>query len=259
MINISIDRKQNNTFDVTVPINGDFECFAIFFKGELVSKCLKTNTFTWNFNIDLNMCVKDHLKSIFGTTGYNDERVDIVVKVNDDYFIENDTFSIAGIPIFKNIRNRIRIFEDVVIESSYRNKIQIINNKIKLCKDAEFIISNFYKSALHMFDQFEVSNNKSILTYEIIATYNYGFNRLINTKNFANIWAVLHEKWKFMAKDENGDVYVYDLMPSKDYDDHKWCTHGLGDSFEVTKLFDFDNKFNFCNWDNTLIARPVHL
>ena len=64
-------------------------------------------------------------------------------------------------------------------------------------------------------------------------------------------WAALNDRWQWVARDENGNVWVYDERP--DTGIRVWTTNGL--CLEVTDLFaNFDpgNK----PWSESLIRRP---
>mgnify|MGYP006927029578 CR=1 FL=1 len=42
------------------------------------------------------------------------------------------------------------------------------------------------------------------------------------TKNEKLFLSLLHERWKYMARDQNENLFIFDQRPSKDYDINMW-------------------------------------
>lgn len=67
-------------------------------------------------------------------------------------------------------------------------------------------------------------------------------------------WNCIHPKWKYMARDANGDMYLYESMPKKSGTNLWW------DTVEEIMLLE-DDLFTFiskgtCDWKDSLVERP---
>ena len=64
-----------------------------------------------------------------------------------------------------------------------------------------------------------------------------------------NHWDALNPKWKFIAADEDGDVYVFTTEPGKR---GEFWANGRGEFMGVTDLF----NFQYTDWEHSLVERP---
>ena len=67
-----------------------------------------------------------------------------------------------------------------------------------------------------------------------------------------NHWDALEPKWKFIAADEDGDVYVFTTEPAKCRTCWANGSDESGRSMEVTDLF----NFQYTDWEHSLVERP---
>jgi hypothetical protein len=60
----------------------------------------------------------------------------------------------------------------------------------------------------------------------------------------------LNNKYKWIAKDENGQVFVYEMKPKKDKETKQWCNGNRGTTYRFEENVFKKELFNFLSWED---------
>lgn len=60
----------------------------------------------------------------------------------------------------------------------------------------------------------------------------------------------LNNKYKWIAKDENGQVFVYEMKPKKDKETKQWCNGNRGTTYRFEENVFKKELFDFLSWED---------
>lgn len=81
----------------------------------------------------------------------------------------------------------------------------------------------------------------------------YDCKRYANGYLNSDIWKIIDERFKYMAIDKDGSIFVYENKPRINYVHNHWVCEGGGVEIEED-IFDIDTDNIY--WENSLIRRP---
>ncbi len=101
----------------------------------------------------------------------------------------------------------------------------------------------------------EIRYEESLLTYNKVAKFEFMEIKKYPTEKEIAVLGLLPDKWKYIAKDEDGKVHVYNIKPIKCIFGYQWCLNTTKECVAIAEFLNIPEilelTFDFISWDDS--------